>query len=237
MMMKNLVLILYRPAVLVLYLLLSLALYARPVPALSDTVTFTRAEKKTLRQCRSNPLAFYHSRQMKEFTRLMNLARIDPVLLEKYVTVSYGAYEASLLPNELLQKKHRNRKTSLVLLRPSFTLHLGSFYHAFAGGLAGSVGHQNFETRLMASLNFNTLLPKVQAGENCAYGDRDAIDSFTLLINSPGHRSNILHPGFMRMGASRKYHTGYRYNTVSMFSGPKLLDNILHPKESAKAKR
>lgn len=197
---------------------------------------FTPAEKKILRKCKGSPVAFYHGKQLKEYTRLMNLARINPKLLVKYVTVTEGQSAVSQLPLKAIEKSYMKHKDRISILRPSFCLHLGSFYHAVASSINGQTGHQNFQSRLMATLNFNTLLPGVTAGENVYYGSRDAIDIFTWLINSPGHRDNILSPDFMRVGASKKGHPRYQANTVTMFSGPKIIDWVFHNKEINKLK-
>lgn len=202
------------------------------VIAQESSISFTKAERKSLRKCKGPALAIYHSKQMKEFTRLMNLARINPTLLRKYIQQKYGEIYVSDMPWKAIDKSFAKNYKQIGLLRPSFSLHVGSFYHAFGGGLKGSVGHQNFESRLIASLNFNSLQAGIASGENCEYGSHDAIDIFEGLMNSTPHRSNILNPDFMRAGMSRKYHKKYRHNTVTMFSGPKLFDWVLHNKQS-----
>jgi uncharacterized protein YkwD len=42
--------------------------------------------------------------------------------------------------------------------------------------------------------------PARTAGENIAYGNVSADQMMTMWMNSPGHRANILNPGFTRIG-------------------------------------
>ena len=193
---------------------------------------FTSHERRELRHCKGSVLTFFHNYQMKEFTRLMNLARTQPELLRKYVNVRYGITYVNTMPWILIDKSFTRNKKRIGLLHPSLSLHMGALYHSLGSGMKGSVGHQHFESRLILSLNLNTFRPGIASGENCEYGSRKAIDIFEALMNSSPHRANILNPEFMRVGISRQWHKGYLYNTVTMFSGPKLHDWVLHRNQS-----
>lgn len=204
------------------------------IRSVAQSDVFSRQELKTLRYCKGSPLAFFHPKEMKEFVKLMNLARIDPDLLEKYLNVVHDSIAADyeLFPWEEIRKSHKVNGKRITILRPSFGLHLGAFYHAFFGGRIGRVGHQYLDERLLWSLNLNVVFTKVPYGENCDYGARKGVYIFYGLINSPPHRRNILYPQFMRVGVSNKWHKRYETNTVSVFTGPKLQDWILYRKES-----
>jgi hypothetical protein len=186
---------------------------------------FTRSEKALIRKANTARFAFYHGRRMKEFIRLMNLARTDPALLDKYVDNKYDMDISRVVALAADRVLH-----PAVLLRPSLGLHLGSWWHAIESGLKGTVGHQGFDKRRLATLNLNTLLPGVASGENCEYGNNEALNIFIALMNSTGHRANILDPSYMRVGVSKKWHKIYTRNTVTMFSGPKLQDRLFYRK-------
>ncbi len=193
---------------------------------------FTKEEIIVIRKCNTARFSIFESHQMKEFIKLMNLARMNPALTFKYVEHKYGESKASELPVITYWNKSRMKRN---LLRPSFGLHLGAFVHAIGSGIGGTIGHQNFEARLLACLNWNVMFPGNAAGENCAYGDRLAIDNFIALMNSSGHRGNILNPSYIRTGVSRKWHARYQYNCVTMFSGPKIRDWVTNRKAAKQA--
>lgn len=160
----------------------------------------------------------------------MHLARTNPDLLRKYTYTRYDSGDADRLPWHSIQRSPRaGRRT---ILHNSLGLHMSALYHAIGKGLKGQTGHQYFNERLTLGFNFNTLLPGISSGENCQYGYCDAVDIFISLMNSPGHRDNILNPGFMRVGVSRKRHKSFGVNTVSVFSGPKWHDWIFRPRQS-----
>jgi uncharacterized protein YkwD len=49
-------------------------------------------------------------------------------------------------------------------------------------------------------------------------------------MHSPGHRANILDGDFARIGVSKKWHSQYGVNTVSVFSGPTWWDIFFNAK-------
>jgi hypothetical protein len=183
-------------------------------------------EKRFLRLCRNSPLAFYHGKQSKEFMLLMNLARLDTALLRRYVAQKYGADVNLKLPWKAMRPISRDADKRKALLRPSFGLHISAATHAITSGISGHVGHAHLNSRLALGFNLNCFLSGIASGENCDYGNRNAIDIFVHLMNSRGHRENIQDPRYMRVGLSRKWHRQYQYNAVSVFSGAKLQDRI-----------
>lgn len=75
---------------------------------------------------------------------------------------------------------------------------------------AGQFSHDGFETA------FNGLAYR-SYGENLAMGNRDPAAIHDQLMNSPGHRANILRPGYSAVGVGR---SGDRCNiTVELFGG------------------
>ncbi|HWY33316.1 MAG TPA: hypothetical protein VNX68_01640, partial [Nitrosopumilaceae archaeon] len=127
------------------------------------------------------------------------------------------------------KKSSENRKCPY--LRPSFTLWLSGWIHAFSSGLFGYEGHQGFLFRIFLFGNFNALMPGIASGENCDYGSRKAVNSLENLLSSGPHRKNILDKGFCRVGVARFFHVRYRFTNVSVFTGPKLKDRIFRYRE------
>ncbi|HYF69944.1 MAG TPA: CAP domain-containing protein [Ohtaekwangia sp.] len=181
-------------------------------------------DEKVVRRCGGSVFAVFHSSNDREFVRLMNLARTNPELLRKYIYTRYDSGYIDRLPWNSMQRSSRFGPRTL--LHHSLGLHMSALYNNIGNGLKGKTGHQYFNDRLILGLNFNTLLTGIARGENCEYGSRHAVDIFINLMNSPGHRANILNPDFMRVGVSRKHHRTFGVNTVSVFSGPKWHDRI-----------
>jgi hypothetical protein len=193
---------------------------------------FSREERKFIRKANTAKYALYMGWQPRRFILLMNLARTNGPLLVKYVKEKYGEDYAE--EKIIAAFTEINKEQKRAFLRPSLGLHLGAAVHAFLSGVTASEGHGAFMFRNILFLNLNTLVPGVESGENCEYGSRKAIDVLISLLESPGHRANILSKGFMRVGVSRNFHFEYGYNTVSMFSGPKLVDVVFYRKAMKK---
>ena len=170
---------------------------------------FTRQEQKVIKKANTSRFVLFHSKEMRRFVLLMNLARMDPQLCAKYIRVKYhlDSQEVSLL--------YVIHHAPLKPLRPAPGLHLAAWSHAVGGGMKGTIGHQNFEMRLALFLNLHG-----PYGENCQYGCRDAAHIFLDLMHSPGHRENILTPGYTRVGVSKKWHKTYGVGTVTVFGFP-----------------
>lgn len=63
-------------------------------------------------------------------------------------------------------------------------------------------------------------VPYTRAGENIAGGYESAASVVDAWMNSPGHRANMLDPGFTHMGVGYlQKNTGYRHFWVQMFCG------------------
>lgn len=187
--------------------------------------SFTEGEKTILRKCNTARFSLQHGFRMKEFIKLMNLARKDAKLLQKYIKIKYGEeYANQEVFHHLSYANQRIGVKTRPLLRPSIGLHAGAWLHAFFSGITGHTGHNFFDLRALITLNLLAFTPGNARGENCEYGSKQAIDIFTNLMNSPDHKANILDPGFYRVGASKNFHFGYGRNTVTMFSGKKVRD-------------
>jgi uncharacterized protein YkwD len=62
--------------------------------------------------------------------------------------------------------------------------------------------------------------PARTAGENIAYGNVTADQMMTMWMNSPGHRANILNPGFTRIGVGAVRTTSGRWWATQDFVTP-----------------
>lgn len=196
-------------------------------PGIAQEITFSSEEKKVIRKCNTARFSLQHGARIKEFIRLMNLARKDGKLLQKYIRLNYSDEYA----DRPIFHKGANEKSNAwfetrPLLRPSLGLHSAAWLHAVFSGLFGSSGHQFMDIRSFITLNLLSFVPGNARGENCEYGNNEAIAIFTSLMESPGHRANILNPHYHRVGVSKKLHIIYQRNTVTMFSGKKVRDLV-----------
>jgi len=109
----------------------------------------------------------------------------------------------------------------LHMLYPSVRLWLTGLPHAFYSGLIGINGHQLFDLRMNLFLHLDI------TGENCSYGFLKGLDVTLQLLNSSGHRRNILNEDFSRAAVAKLPHIKTRFNSVTTFSGPKFSDITL----------
>ena len=91
--------------------------------------------------------------------------------------------------------------------------------YAISSGLAGIIGHKNFDQRFSSLYRSGKTV-----GENCAYRQQNALDAvIDLLIDqdepSLGHRHNILSPDFTRAAVSVAPHREYDSVWVIDFIG------------------
>ena len=183
--------------------------------------------KKEWRKANTARFAFYMSRRSKNVIRFMNLARINgPEFARIYVETRKGKtdYERTLI-------RTLNRQKPKPLIRPSFGLKLAAMSHSYASGMSGGTGHYGFNFRLKLFSPLNAYF----TGENCEYGSKQALDiAVNLLVDfgvpGLGHRKNILDENFVRAGVSSFYHSQYRTNSVTDFSGPNMRDLLFHVK-------
>ncbi|MDR1669402.1 MAG: CAP domain-containing protein [Oscillospiraceae bacterium] len=83
-------------------------------------------------------------------------------------------------------------------------------------GHTGKGGTEPAERAAAAGYRYRAL------GENIAAGYSGAVETVHALINSPGHRDNILNPGFTEMGAGNYSGTGgYRYYSTQLYGKPR----------------
>ena len=113
------------------------------------------------------------------------------------------------------------RNEDLHMLYPSFRLWLSAMPHAFYSGLFGMTGHQLFGLRMGMFLHTDI------TGENCSYGYIKGLDVTLQLLNSSGHRKNIMNEDFSRAAVSKLPHIFTGVNSVTTFSGPKFSDITL----------
>jgi hypothetical protein len=159
----------------------------------------------------------------------MNLARQDGELCNRYILNNYDKkYTQSPAIKELASGKYQvntalyGENKARPILKPSLGLKISALYHAIGSGLAGSTGHQLLAFRVLMGLNFTSIFTGTY-GENCEYGSRKAIDVFVGLMNSQGHKANILSNKYHRVGVFHTFHlSDYNKNTVTVFSGRKL---------------
>ena len=185
-------------------------------------------DKKEWRKANTARFSFYMNKQIRESIRLMNLARIhgskfSAIYIEPIEDKT--GYETSLI-------KTLNRMPPKPLLRPSFGMAGAAAIHSIYSGFSGTTGHSGFKTRMTLFQPFNG---GKQAGENCDYGSKSAIDiTLDLLIDEGvrglGHRKNILTHDFNRIGGSRFYHKDYTWNAVFDYSSANWIDLLFHLK-------
>lgn len=153
----------------------------------------------------------------KEYFRLMNLARTEPLVLQRYLDAQYGKnYSQDKAIMSLVALPSFKARP---LLKPSTTLHSTAWIHAIISGLTSYEGHRWLTLRMILGLNFTDFLPGTYTGENCDYGNREPQDAFLALMNSPGHRANILDKHFKRVGVVHAFHFQYGVSYVSSFAG------------------
>ena len=197
-------------------------------------IELTEDERKTIRKNNTAKFSFFMRKKSRRFILLMNLCRTNGPLFVKYAGINYGdEFAGKKIITQFARKKPND---DIPLLRPSVGLYLTSAVHSFFTGIKGTEGHKSLDLRILLFMNFNTLLPGVTRGENCEYGGKNEIESLVNLLGSPAHRANILRRNFMRVGVSRFLHLRYGTNTVSAFSGPKLVDFIFRHRQAKLAK-
>jgi uncharacterized protein YkwD len=88
----------------------------------------------------------------------------------------------------------------------------------FAAPWTGHMAATN--TLVHQSLRPMLRCPARTAGENIAYGNVSADQLMTMWMNSPGHRANILNPGFTRIGVGAVRTTSGRWWATQDFVTP-----------------
>jgi len=153
---------------------------------------------------------FYMSKRVRESIRLHNLVRMYPDKFSEVYIDSLGDTKKVRVLRKTLQRTKPMHK-----LKPNVNLYLAAQMHTIYSGLSSHLGHALFDQRMMIvkPLSWN-----IHTGENCAYGQKTALDVSVGLLLSPGHRKNILNNGFYRIGGSRFYHIAYGTNTVFNYS-------------------
>lgn len=157
--------------------------------------------------------SMYMGRTQKRTMLFMNLARQDG---NKFTELVVKPYIEKYPQKNDLYVQLGNQEFDM--LYPSFRLWLAAVPHAFISGITGSTGHQGIDARMLLTLNLNS------TGENCSYGHFTGLDVTLQLLNSSGHRANILNIDYSRAAVSKFPHIVYGWNSVTCFSGPKFCD-------------
>lgn len=102
-------------------------------------------------------------------------------------------------------------------------LHKAATYHCQDTGPQGITGHNSTNGDDMSSRLARFGQYGGTCGENCSYGEGDAIQCVMQLfiddgVSSRGHRSNIMKPEFKVAGAGVGPHQGYEMMTVQDFA-------------------
>jgi hypothetical protein len=165
---------------------------------------------------RANTARFslYMGRTQKRTILLMNLARQDGRKFSDLVIKPY--VEENPDKKEFLIDLNAK---DLPMLRPSLTLTMSALIHTIPSGLFGYMGHQGFNARMLAFGNWY-----FPTGENCSYGYYRPINVVLQLLNSRGHRANILSKDYARVGVAHFAHIRTLWNSVTTFGGPKFFD-------------
>ncbi len=135
-------------------------------------------------------------------------------VLLKEIRISRMDHKRSRFPISLY-------KDDLDMLYPSVRLWFAALPHAIYSGLIGIEGHQLFDFRMNLFLNLGIV------GENCSYGYLKGLDVTLQLLNSSGHRKNIMNEDFSRAAVAKLPHIKTVFNSVTTFSGPKFSDMTL----------
>ena len=173
-------------------------------------------------QARICAFSFSSTKQERDVVYYSNLARLDGKLFIKTILMPYLQSKGNADLNKPYTNSliaDLNRLPRLKPLRSSPLLIKMAKDYAISSGLAGIIGHKNFDQRC-SSLYRSGLT----VGENCAYRQQNALDAvIDLLIdqNEPrlGHRHNILSPAFTKAGVGIAKHRDYDNVWIMEFSG------------------
>lgn len=180
-------------------------------------------DKSVLKQANTAASVTYLSAEEKKLIFYTNLCRLQPKLFCQTVLADYLKNNPDMSVDQATLAK---LKSQLINETPCGTLapdkQLCTIAHNFAQkmGQEGERGHADFQNRINPVLNrYN------RVGENCDYGNTQAIDAFMhLLIDKSDpvnlmHRKNLLDPKFTAVGISGQPHTKYKWNYVMDFGG------------------
>jgi uncharacterized protein YkwD len=176
----------------------------------------------TLARANTAADADYLNDTEKKVILLMNLARFDGAAFLRHIADPYmqkldqeSSYTRSL-------RRDLKKVKGYAPLNPEKDLYEAALFHATESGKTGRIGHHNFNRRVAP------LLDKYEVvGENCDYGNDDALDILmNLLIDEGvedlGHRVNILKAEFAYVGVAKAFHKRYQISCVQLFGGKKV---------------
>lgn len=171
---------------------------------------FSPSQQEIIDKCHTAKNESYLDDLEKEFILLHNLARTNIEFFKLYVSCQYDSAYLSKIPN--IQQVSRN------LLMPDKGLHKSAKVHAIKSGKKGTTGHQNLDKRIGRYNYFLVKKSNRYYGENCSYGNETAMEYFMGLLNSSGHRKNILTPEYNSIGVSLQPHIKYGNSIVACFA-------------------
>lgn len=164
------------------------------------------------------------SQQEKGVILYMNIARCYPLFFLDNILYPY-------MDSANTNKKTKYYKTLITDLNNSKATRPLSFnaniypltkYHAKDMGKHGKEGHNSTNGQ-----TFEERTHKFQAGENCSYGYKNALDIvFQLMLDenvpSLGHRKNILESSYKTVAVSIHKHKKFQWNCVIDFVVPEI---------------
>lgn len=177
-------------------------------------------DKDVLKQANTAANVSYLSEDEKKLIFYTNLCRLRPKLFCQTVLADYLKTHDEKAAQVASLKRQLNADKSCGVLNPDEKFSKMAHEYATKMGKEGKTGHIDFQGRMKPFMKqFNTV------GENCDYGNADALDAFmNLLIDSSdpvnlGHRKNILNVNFKAVGVARSPHKTFGWNYVMDFGG------------------
>lgn len=198
--------------------LLFLFIFGAHWQGVTEKYPFSKWEPAVLEQANTAAGAHYMSEQEQQVIFLCNLARLNGKLFaETWVKKFYDEHNVkrTSYSNSLISDLKKVK--GLGVLQPAEDLYYAAREHAVSSGKKGTTGHQKFSSRIKKHAPGNN-----PYGENCSYGFNDALNIVMQLlidegISNKGHRKNILHKSYNRVGVSIQKHKKYNYNCVMDF--------------------
>ena len=177
-------------------------------------------DKEVLKQANTAASVTYLNEEEKKLIYYTNLCRLKPKLFCQTVLADYLKSHPDITDGVASLKVDLNANKALKVLVPDKELCTEAHDFAKKMGEEGKEGHLDFQARMKPIMKrFN------KVGENCNYGETNAIDAFmSLLIDwsdpeNLGHRKNLMDPDFTSIGVSREAHKVYKWNFVMDFAG------------------
>jgi len=154
----------------------------------------------------------YLSDLEKDVILEINMVRSDPKkYAEMYINPSKSA-AAREAYNELL------RTPSLPVLQPKLGLSLAAKDHVLDTGPRGMTGHTGSDRSTLSQRINRYGTWRTSISENCSYGMGTGRDINIQLLESRGHRANIMNRNSTVVGVATGPHSRYRVMCVQKFA-------------------